>query len=139
MNRHGSIVSRRDSVLRPPQLDVLPCEHVSTRHLHVLPSLSTPTERATRLTPEIDGWLHSLETTFSLETLPQDPKIAPAAGIYEVPTGLSVGTGQVLLRVGRSLMGWEDRNYQLLVRVGEDSVLSCPTGKAGSLQDYFLL
>lgn len=139
MSQHGSLISRRDSVLRPPQLDVLPCERVGTRHLHVLPPLNTPSERATRLTPELDGWLRSLEAAFSLEALPQDAKMAPAVGVYEVPAGLSVDTGQVLLRIGRSLMGWEDRNYQLLVRVGEDSVLSCPTGKSGSLQDYFLL
>lgn len=139
MNRHESLVSRRDSVLRPPQLDVLPYERVSTRHLHILPPLNYPSERAARLTPELDDWLRSLETLFSLDTLPRDPKMAPAPDIHELPSGLRVGTGQVLLRVGRSLMGWEDRNYQLLVRVGSDSVLSCPTGKSGSLQDYFLL
>lgn len=65
--------------------------------------------------------------------------MAPASTLYEVPAGLKIGNGLVLLRIGRTLMGWEDRNYQVLLRVGEDSVLSCPTGKSGYLQDCFLL
>ena len=138
MFRHNStLISRRDSVRRPPHLDVLPCDQVITRHLHILPAL-TSSDRPVR-TVDTDRWLSQVETHHPVSALPKEPKMAPALGMYEVPKGVQLGGGPVLLRIGRSQMGWEERNYQVIVRLGEDSVLSCPTGKSGCLQDYFLL
>ena len=141
MFRQKSILlpSRRDSVRRPPQMDVLPCEAICTRHLHILPPISSLEQPSTRLSVDLENWLKQIELSSPITHLSTDPKTPPVSGLYEIPSGVRIDDGTVLLRVGKSQMGWDERNYQLLVKLADDSVLSCPSGKSGCVQDYFLL
>lgn len=129
-------------------MEVIPYDGVSTRHLHILPSLPD-TQLRTLLTPELDAWLLEMEERHSLDTVPLEPRIAPSHGLYDIPIGIEVGNGPILLRIVNSQVYSEDiNNHQMVVRLASTSdnnsfegtsAISCPTGKSGHLQDYLLL
>lgn len=125
----SSTPSRRDSVRRTPHAEVLPCD-VPTRHLHFLP----PHACLEQSTAE---WLAKVERRLPLSMINTNLRSIPSV---RATTGVTFRpTGSLLLRIAKTKMSGEERNYQLFVRLGQDAVLSCPTGKSGGLQDYFLL
>lgn len=115
--------SRRDSIRRIPQIP----SNCTTKHLHVGPLGQCA---------KVEDWISRIERELPLGLI--------GGEVRSVPVGTTKGivnpSGWLLVRIAKVKMIWEEKGFQLVVRVGEESgVLSCLGTKSGGLQDYFLL
>ncbi|PJF20123.1 hypothetical protein PSACC_00065 [Paramicrosporidium saccamoebae] len=114
--------SRRDSVRRVPQIP----SSCATRHLHV-----GPLGQSAR----VDDWVCKVERELPLGMVGGEARAVPQA----TSKGIVNPEGWLLIRMAKIKMIWGDKSFQLVVRLGNDAVLSCPGTKTSGLQDYFLL
>lgn len=134
----GGLPSRRDSIRRPSSQDDhlnIPC---SLNHVHCFPPA-----RSIDLSSMSD-WISKIERQHPLGMLANE-----AGHSRSVPSKPSLATaitvnpaGYLLLRIGMIKLLNDDKdrsNYQVLVKLGDETASSCLRGRSAGLQDYFLL
>lgn len=129
--------SRRESMRKSSVPDFIVCEELGTWHVHVPGAVSL----STAIPAETMQWMVKVEQEMPPVSIPtENSRMAPKKGPFSVPSGSAVSpTGYLFLRIVKTKLIGEEKSQQLMVRMGGDAVLSCPTGKSGTLQDYFLL
>lgn len=110
---------------------------VATKHIHVLPACLTAS-----LTGEVKTWIGELEAKCPISTIPISDRAEPVPHpqALSLPRGIRVNPeGYMLLRIANTNISMEEKNYQLSIKSGEESILTCQAGKDGSILEYCLM
>lgn len=132
-------MSRRDVERRQSYNDNIPFE-CALRHVHWLPRATDCIDRSA-----VSDWMARVERQLPLSMISTEagiPKNMPTPPLG-IPDNLNISSpqGLLLVRVGKSkLVDWEDQGFQLVARLGDQMLESCPVTKShAGLQEYFIL